>query len=394
MSTDKIIDIINNSHTYPTKSDLQFVHDIEQHVIDEFIHTRQNIEDSITLPVSLQGLNLHITNTMHIQRRMHQIFTVYKENELVEKLDYKLGNIRTNPLILEEIEHLLTLSSINIDFKSINKYLREAKFSMVDEKSIEKMVTIFEFMLHNDITRDNLDELHGILLNSTVTYRDNDLEVIHSAGIRRDINISHTEVYDKINDIITFIGDKQDDEIEFLKPFIVQYYLMILQPFERQNDLLSRLISYWSMLSSECTLKPKFIFSSLAMYNRIERYFDSFQYSKDLKHDLTSFIENILDSLYSHTILYSNYYKLQESIKFTKTQLKSLRVILHMHNCEEELFDAKKYESYFYSRIDNKAHLKALNKLEEKGLLNSEVNTTRTKFFSLKEHFGLLKYTK
>ena len=179
---------------------------------------------------------------------------------------------------------------------------------------------------------------------------------------------------------------------EFL-PHVCHYYILYVHPYFDYNGRTARMVSLWiSLLSEREGSFPLFL--SEAINDKKKDYYDALRETRDMNNDLTYFLIYLLDTAIRYTLVYQNVDHIADHVLQRGSIMSAIdkvyvkKILLGASN---GWFDYKKFLTVANVDISKQAALKALNKLADYGVLESNINEKKVKLFRLDGSW--LKYT-
>ncbi len=313
--------------------------------------------------------------------------------------------------IFSEIEHNLAIENIHSTkkiIKEINNRNRN-ELNGQNEKIIKNMLEAYEFIVKKDITEENIYNLYNIIskeclvddekLNDGEFYRNDDVFI--TDGIREvDKGVSPKNIQWMMEKLVNFINAKNENEIqEYLKSYIVHFYILYVHPYFDFNGRMARVLSYWTMIKSENPYGYFFLNEAINRGGNKKDYYKAIRKTRENKNNLTYFLEYITDIVLKYVIVNLNSSIVEERLldlgyDLSKTQLEFVKAALKIPVLEKGYFDHKKINEYLYETKSKQFILRELNKLEKLKFLKSKISG-KTKFYRVDyKKFDLYLYKK
>ena len=175
-----------------------------------------------------------------------------------------------------------------------------------------------------------------------------------------------------------------DAQYRYVLPHIAHYYLLYVHPYFDYNGRTARMVSLWVSTLMGATMFPSVI--SEAIDQTKSRYYASLRETRNSKNDLTYFLIYIYETSLDYFLTYRNLEHIQGSLQkngilWTNAERAYFKKILVSYDGP---FTYRDFERITKTAMSKQGVLKILGRLEDLGLLKSQVSA-KTKVFSLNE---------
>ncbi len=324
-----------------------------------------------------------------------------KHNELVRMYEEYIDLINSNDIfsdreeivrarIYSEVEGSLKIEGFDSTRKLFDRLMAGKKPENRNETIIQNMGKGINFVESSPIfNAGNLHELYTILsdgcldedqkLKSGALYRDDMVYISTYNGCRVE------EIADSMNSLFTFVNSNlrtEDPFLRFMMPHIVHYYIVYIHPYFDYNGRTARMSSLWIAKLLGLDSAPFFI--SEAINDTKKQYYNAISMTRDSRNDLTYFLKYILQTSLKYGLCYLQIRETGDRLadrgeRMTPTEEAYFKKILLASRYKR--FSWKDFTGYINTDISKQGALKALNKLEELGILGSTNNSRGEKQF-------------
>ena len=298
----------------------------------------------------------------------------------------------TKSRIFSEIEGSLNIESVPTTRKLLNDIIyKKRKPVNNNEQIILNMSRAIEYANKcPDFNKENLFELYSFLsmnclddedkLKEGDYYRYDDVEIDDYNGC------PYEKVESRMDSLFEFVAQNlNNNKIKYLLPHIAHYYILYIHPYFDLNGRTARMVSYWIFLLLDQHAFPPVI--SEAINQTKNEYYTALRETRNSHNDLTYFLIYIFDISIKYFLTYKNIESIEQRLKeksivISETDKVYIKKILISSKGK---FTYEDFIKWINAKITKQGAFKILNCLVGYGFLNSQINKSNKKIFSVNE---------
>lgn len=299
--------------------------------------------------------------------------------------------------IYSEVEGTLNVENVPTTRTRIDQIRKGASLNSKNDIIIKNMLNGFQFIFETPIfNKNNLHKLYCILSNGCL---EPDQELNGSYYRNDAVYIDNYEgcpiglIEECMNSLFDFVNiNLHIDQFQALLPHICHYYILYIHPYFDFNGRTARMVSLWiSLLTGKESFLP--LYMGEAINDNKNQYYEALTETRNMDNDISYFLIYVMNTAINYSLTYRNLeYISVELMKkgITLSSLEKVYIKKLILKAKTDSFDYKRFLKYANVDISKQAALKALNKLEEYGILSSFINDKKVKLFNIKDK--MIKY--
>ena len=295
--------------------------------------------------------------------------------------------------IFSETEGSLEIENVPTTTTRIEQISRGADLSNKNDRIIKNMLDGIEYVkTRPTFNKENLKKLYSILSYDCLEVH----QVLHEKYYRdKKVYIDKYEgcpveqIESCMDSLFEFVNDSLNNKKYTLElAQICHYYIVYIHPYFDYNGRTARMVELWITLLSQDKELPLFL--SEAINDAKHDYYLALKETRDMNNDVTYFLIYMYRIAIQYALTYKNVdYIENEMLKRGKILTSTDKVYIKkiLIKSEKSYFDYRKFLSFSNVDISKQAAFKALNKLEEYGIISSMLNDQKMKLFKINEDF-------
>ena len=321
------------------------------------------------------------------------IYPILKEYYQVQELGIDsfihFSELFEEILFFSEVEGSLEIEGIKTSSKKIEEAIKKQSVNE-KEQIILNMKNGVDYIFSHDISEENIFELYNLLSYNSLEederikegfYRNSGVDIIGKYGEISDSGVDAKYLNEWMKHFVKYIQKSmlELNELTYLMPHIIHYYVIYLHPYYDFNGRMARMIAYWYIVKCRFIKDKMPVFSEAINYNAKTKalYYKSIENAREDDNDLTYFFEMVfnLGTRFTNVYIALNdaEIKCRRVMKLmNKSEINTLKsILLHIKN--DEYFTWEDVYAFDKAQFTKQYYLKLLNSLVDKELLKVTV---------------------